>query len=395
MNIAPNGFMSVADVRTGHDKPDYLSLHDPGTSRGEPGPAATPKPTLVHLPDLIGLAVPERKWLVQNWIPCGVVTGLYGDGGLGKSLLAQQLQTATALGLPWLGLPVERCPSLGIFCEDSKDELWRRQDGINGGFGCEYVDLSDVHWMPRLGAENLLMTFARNGTGELTQFHKHVMEASLDLRAGLLIVDTAADLFGGNENDRGQVRQFVSRALGSIAQAIDGAVVLCAHPSRSGLSSGEGDGGSTGWSNSLRSRLFLSAPEVAPGETPDADARILSRKKANYAARQDEILLRWLNGMIVEDAGYEASASSYRRAVEEVFMDLLDATNRENQLVSESRHAGNYAPALFAKRAEREGYRKPDFERALQFLLSKGAVQIVEFGPPSKVRRKLIRGEQK
>src|ERR1700727_627403 len=85
------------------------------------------------------------------------------------------------------------------------------------------------------------MTFARGG-GELTPFHSPVLEAALDLEARLVIVDTAADTFGGNENDRSQVRQFVSRALGSIAQKINGAVLLCAHPSRSGLSSGEGDG---------------------------------------------------------------------------------------------------------------------------------------------------------
>ena len=26
-----------------------------------------------------------REWIVRDWLPCGVVTGLYGDGGLGKS----------------------------------------------------------------------------------------------------------------------------------------------------------------------------------------------------------------------------------------------------------------------------------------------------------------------
>ena len=114
------------------------------------------------------------------------------------------------------------------------------------------------------------MTFAR-GVGELTPFHSHVLEAALDLEARLVIVDTAADTFGGNENDRSQVRQFVSRALGSIAQKINGAVLLCAHPSRSGLSSGEGDGGSTGWSNAFRSRLYLRAPAIEDGASPGVE----------------------------------------------------------------------------------------------------------------------------
>ncbi len=356
-------------------------------NRFSDSPAPLPRPKIIRPVDLGGQTVPARRWRVPHWIPDGVVTGLYGNGGLGKSLLAQQLQTSMALGQTWLGLYVEPAPSLGIYCEDALDELWRRQADINSGYGCDFDALGDANWMPRLGEENLMMTFARNGRGELTQFHTQVMTAALDFGAKAVVVDTAADVFGGNENDRGQVRQFVSRALGSIAQAIDGSVVLCAHPSRSGLSSGEGDGGSTGWSNSLRSRLFLHAPEVDQEEPPDPDARILTRKKANYASRHDEIRMHWRNGIIAPDTG--TGQTIFQRPVEDVFLDLMDAFERENQLLSESNRAGNYAPTLFAKRAEREGYRRSDFERALQNLLTKGDLKIVEYGPPSKTRRKL------
>lgn len=62
-----------------------------------------------------------------------------------------------------------------------------------------------------------MMVFGRNGVGELTKFHQHVLTAAMDLKVKLVIIDTAADVFGGSENDRNQVRQFVSRALGSIA----------------------------------------------------------------------------------------------------------------------------------------------------------------------------------
>jgi AAA domain len=118
----------------------------------------------------------------------------------------------------------------------------------------------------------LLMTFTRNGVGELTTFHRHVIEAARDLEARLVVIETAADAFGGNENDRNQVRQFVQRGLGQIALKIDGALVCCAHPSRAGLSSGEGDSGSTGWNNAFRSRLYLHHPENGPKEPPDPTA---------------------------------------------------------------------------------------------------------------------------
>jgi RecA-family ATPase len=349
-------------------------------------------PTVVSPIDLAGRAIPTRQWIVPDWLPCGVVTGLYGDGGLGKSLLAQQLQTGAALGQTWIGLPVEQCASLAVYCEDSQDELHRRQAQINSSYACDYAALGAVHWMPRLGEDNLLMTFARNGVGDLTPFHRHLTEAARDLSAKLVIVDTAADVFGGNENDRGQVRQFVSRALGSIAQAIGGAVMLCAHPSRSGLATGEGDGGSTGWSNAFRSRLFMRTPEHDAGASFDANARILQRRKANYAARADEIRLRWRAGCIEPEARASPSSSpSIRRPVEDVFLDLLDAFTRENQRISESKNAGNYAPASFGKRPERDGYRKADFEIAMQTLLSRGAIRIGEFGPPSKRQRRIER----
>ncbi len=45
-----------------------------------------------------GEVIPERRWLVPDWIPQGQVTLLGGDGGVGKSLLAQQLMTSLALG---------------------------------------------------------------------------------------------------------------------------------------------------------------------------------------------------------------------------------------------------------------------------------------------------------
>ncbi|KQT78094.1 hypothetical protein ASG59_08825 [Methylobacterium sp. Leaf466] len=51
--------------------------------------------------------VPEKpaEWLLKGWIPHGHVSLLYGDGGIGKTLAAQQLATAMAAGKDFLGLP--------------------------------------------------------------------------------------------------------------------------------------------------------------------------------------------------------------------------------------------------------------------------------------------------
>jgi hypothetical protein len=176
-------------------------------------------PPLIICPTIFkGLTPPPKRWIAPQWIPYDVVTGLYGDGGVGKTLAAQQPQTGTALGSSWLGLPVEQVTSLGVYCEDGKNDLWRRQRDIDVTYVVDDDNaLKLAHWMPRLGEDNILMTFSRKGVGELTTFHRHVFEAAMDLKVRLVIIDTAADTFGGNENDRSQVRQFVQRALGQIS----------------------------------------------------------------------------------------------------------------------------------------------------------------------------------
>jgi RecA-family ATPase len=254
--------------------------------------------------------------------------------------------------------------------------------------------LKDIIWLPRLGDDNMLMVFGSRGRGELTSLHEQMIEAARDHRARLVIIDTVADTFGGNENDRGQVRQYVSRALGSIALAIDGAVVALAHPSRAGLATGDGDSGSTGWSNAFRSRLFLTTPAADDGARPDIHARVLQRKKANYASRNDEIKLRWSEGVLVVDqpeAGF--SATFGRRSVEDVFLGLLDALTAEERPLSAADRAGNFAPAIFERRPEREGYKRADFRRAMEALFARGIIANVEYGRKGDERRKIVRAK--
>ena len=88
----------------------------------DPVPDAEPDPPpRIVCPTIFkGQIPPARRWIVPQWIPCDVVTGFYGDGGVGKSLLAQQLQTATALGSTWLGLPVERSPASASIARTKK-----------------------------------------------------------------------------------------------------------------------------------------------------------------------------------------------------------------------------------------------------------------------------------
>jgi RecA-family ATPase len=332
--------------------------------------------------------IPERRWIVRDWIPRGVVTGLYGPGGIGKSLLALQLLTATAVERLWLGMAVEPVRSLGVFCEDDDDELHRRQADINRElFGCGFADLGGMRLMSRLGEDNILMTFARNGRGELTPFFDELAVMAQDLKAALIVIDTIADTFGGNQNDAGQVRLFVQFALARLARTIDGAIVACAHPSRAGQNAGTGESGSVQWDATMRSRLYLSAPAKDENELPaDPNGRVLSRKKANYAAREDAVDLFWHMGVFKSETSV---ADGPKPDAQTVFLTLLDQMWSERQWVSHNIHS-NYAPKLFAKRSGRQGYTKVDFERAMQALFEAREIGIVEHKTPDRKSKERI-----
>jgi RecA-family ATPase len=191
----------------------------------------------------------------------------------------------------------------------------------------------------------------------------------------LLVVDTVSDTFAGNENDRGQVRHYVQACLGRAAREIGGCVIALAHPSRSGQADGTGQSGSTGWDASFRSRLYLGAPKAEDKELLDPDLRELTRKKANYARRDDRIELRWTDGVLVAiEPARGLFAAADRQRAERVFLDLLDKTAAEGQFVSHKPRAGNFAARFFASRPEIERLSRADFERAMQALFATGVI---------------------
>ena len=236
---------------------------------------------------------PAREWIVPDWIPRGVVTGFYGDGGTGKSLAAMQLITAVALGEKWFGLDVARGRALGIFCEDDDAELQRRQWDINRTFRASPSLLNGVRYLCRLGADNALITFNGQDVGTPTTFAGQLDQLCGETKPDLLVLDTIADLFPANENDRAKVRQFVQGSLGGLARRHSCAVLVLGHPSVTGLNTGSGQSGSTAWNNTFRSRFYLTREE---GEDADPTIRVLTRKKANYAAREAELKLQWTDG---------------------------------------------------------------------------------------------------
>lgn len=342
---------------------------------------------------LEGKDVPERHWLVRGLIPSKTVTLLSGDGGTGKSLIALQLAAAVALGKPWLGRAAASGQALFISAEDDEDELHRRLWDVVQSEGAALADLDQLT-VRSLAGENALLTAldARTGIQATSDLLRELDGFMAELKPALLVLDTLADLFPGNENDRAQARQFIG-ILRGLAMRHDCAVVLLAHPSLSGIQSGTGMSGSTGWNNSVRSRLYLR--RVLHGdEEPNPDARVLEAMKANYGPTGDEIALVWRNGVFAANAPETGLDRMARRSkAERVFLKLLRMLAEQGRQVN-SGGGQTYAPSVFAAHPDGEGVTRQAFRDAMERMLASGRLVNVETGRASKRRTHLEEAPQ-
>lgn len=337
---------------------------------------------------LDGQLIQSREWAVQDLVPSGTVTLLGGDGGTGKSLLALQLAFAIATGSRWLGHQTVSGAVMFISAEDDQDELHRRTADIVRASGKQFLDLERLILRSLAGEDALLAVLDRSsGVLTATSLYAEIEARIAADKPALIVLDTLADLFPGNENDRAQARQFIGLLRGwAIRHSC--AIILLAHPSLSGLTSGSGTSGSTGWNNSVRSRLYLE--RIAhEGIEANPDARVLRTMKANYGRTGGEITMTWKDGVFVRDAqeaGLDRMAANAK--AERVFLKLLRQFNEMDRHVSPSRST-SYAPTVFAKHPEVEGVGKRALSVAMETLLSSGAVVIAEHGRGASIRKHL------
>jgi RecA-family ATPase len=334
---------------------------------------------------LEGLPIPPRVWHVAGLVPARTVTMLGGDGGVGKSTLALQLAICTAAEQAWLGSAVRPGRVLYLSAEDDRDELHRRTDQIAVFYGLALERLAALTLWPLIDEDALLVTGAPGHALETTPRWQDLQGLVAAERPSLIVLDSLADFFGGGENERPQVRQFV-RLLRSLVAPIDAALVLLAHPSLTGLSSGSGLSGSTAWNNSVRSRLYLSTPADDDGGASAPELRTLAVRKSNYSQSGVELKLRWAAGAFINDDPIAGSALDRQISadrVDEQFLAMLEAFTVQGRFVSHNTgHA--YAPALFARDPDAKGTTSKGFEAAMNRLFRASRISAATRGPRSR-----------
>lgn len=369
---------------------DQLPDWTPAQQKEPPTPAAL---VMIEIARWDDERPPDRRWVVPGRIPARNVTLLSGEGGVGKTLLLQQLAVASTLPFDhagprdWVGALPQLGPILFVTAEDDEDELHFRYDCIARFYGVRFRDLkSRLHIMSLAGKDAVMATVDQHGIVRPTPLFAQLVYTAKLIRPIWIGLDTVADIFIVDERNRSEVRQCISLCRG-LCLEVDTAVVLLSHPSLVGISSGSGLSGSTAWSNSVRSRLYLKMPKRSKDDTEEergdeTGVRVLETMKANYGPLGEPVRLAWKDGLLQREAGPTSMEKLSQDAeAQAIFLTILERYNRQDLTVSANPPARNFAPKIFAAMPEakvlhgQESGRKKLLRDAMDYLLSKGRIQ--------------------
>lgn len=333
---------------------------------------------------------PPREWEVRDWIPKGEVVLLYGEGGVGKTLLAHQYAIAAATGTSWLGQETRQARVMCFFCEDGEDELHRRHIDISRALGVD-PGASDgrLRIASRKYADNLLALWDRNsGAMRRTAVWEQLRGDAMLFGAEVIIVDTLADTFGGSEIDRSQVNSFVKSCLGRLASETSSTVIALGHPSVGGRV--EGRSGSTAWSNAARARMYLRYPKGK--ET--GNWRELEGMKLNYGPKGNQIRLQWkagafdawgkprgqeicLNALNGSAASEPAALPAVEDIAERAVLEVLALAEEEQLPLNLAPTSKTYAPKILKRHYGRalDMLKLEDVETAIVELQRRGVIR--------------------
>jgi len=327
---------------------------------------------------------PEREWAIEGWLGRGHITMMAGPPGAGKTALAQSLASCMALGLEAVGTVQKPLRVLCWFGEDDHDELWRRQTAIADWLGQPLTAFAPNLIIESYANEDITLAHQIGGQLQPTQLMTALREQINDYRADVVILDSIARTFGGNEVDRHQVTTFTAHLTAAIAER-NAAMLLLGHPAKAKDSEFSG---STAWEASVRARWYFGfklpdQKETEADEDPDANVRWLAKRKTNYST-QDVREVRYHNGCMQPSVPADAGTPFRGLSNEFCKNECIQIMTRLSQMgmdVSRVKQSGSYFPKV-AKTAGLLGaaFTEKDLLRGLAECMKAGLVVEGEVG---------------
>lgn len=327
-----------------------------------------------------------KAFIMAGFVPARELTLATGAGGANKSTFGQQLATCCAAGVPMLGIDVMQGPALYITAEDDDDRLHWMQTHICRALAVDMASMAGklhlVSLRGRLGNE--LATFDAEGKLRPAPSFQLLKATIEQTGSSLVVLDNAAHLFAGNENDRQQVTAFVN-LLYSLCRDLGVTIILVAHSNKAG----DSYSGSTAWLNAVRSQIVLQRPEGAI----DPDERLLTLGKANYARQGEELRFRWhefalrLDRELPDDTRAQLADAAASAGANAAFLECLRARAAQGEGRGVGPNTGpNYAPSQFEGMPEAKGFTRMALKAAMDRLFHLGRIETYQFENKGKGR---------
>jgi RecA-family ATPase len=338
---------------------------------------------------------PPLPWFINEWAPADETTLLAGPGSGGKSYLALQLQASAALGVPWLGLAVPQCPSLGFYSEDRFEAVANRLHAIAGHHRTTVTELiaCGMRVLPK-PRETALIGFDGGRRGHMTTTGEWAdLRRTLEsLGPRLLVLDNLADFLPVPSFDNGAIRQARHIALDPLC-ADHGATILgLQNVTLTGLRAtdeAEGSSGGLAWRDAFRSRLYLRCEKADDDDPAAGRGRTLTRIKNNNAA--DDVAgipLKWQDGVWVPDRPASGMVEHIeQRANERWLMNAVVRIVQSGRGYSTASNQPTYLPNLLAQESDRpKGFGDKSIKTTYERLVCSDIIVIRKVRDRSKGR---------
>lgn len=330
---------------------------------------------------------PIREWAIEGWLGRGHVTLLAGPAGSGKTAVAQSIASAVSLGRNVVDHVPQAVTSLVWAGEDEADELWRRQIAIAQWLEEPLDAFADRLILQPYPDRDITLAAIADGVLVKTKLMDELREQIGDYGARLVFVDSVARVFGGNENDRHQVTQFIAWLTWAL-EPTRAALCLLGHPAKA---QGSEYSGSTAWEASVRARLFFGyrlPDQPAPSEDdppPDDNLRYLAKRKTNYSQR-DVRQVRWEAGCMQPQSEPENAPPRGPMATQFLMDETLRVLRRLKAMgIETSSSPGvNFLPRVAVKQRLTDGITERDLRVGLAELMKAGRVRMGVVGRYAK-----------
>lgn len=312
---------------------------DPETGEITPPPAAGDLAPMDW--GTLAATTPEpTAWRLEGWLPEGTVTLLSANGGVGKSNLSLQLGVALATGAKFMDIDTKPSRVLVLSGEDEARTVHFRVANICRDQGVDMASLAGRMAVYDLTQADCVLW----KDGHPTERMQWLADQAVRMRAEVIVIDNASDVFADNENDRTTVRGFM-RALALIAHVTRAAVLLLAHVDKASVRMGAGSdtnstfSGSTAWNNSARSRWAM---------VRDGQVVSLRHEKCNLGPLQDELRFEFDTSAKVfkrfgTNPGAAVATALVRNGQRAAILRLLAESEKAGQRLSMIAQANNNA----------------------------------------------------